>query len=240
MGIGIVLIAWAIVGTILAGIAAVVVGGATAWLTRGVQRWRRSAILAAAALPFLCLAWAGAIFMFQAIVNETVFHRDPGLGDTWETPLPNGYALLMIDETDHGSVFNPKTQLPGGVAEQEDAPFGVRVLQVQGRYIIGGLDSKAFGSSSDNEARVDSYFLLDTRSSKRTNFPTYDALFQAATQVGIQPHLEPIAKVYSDYRFTWFDKVSAVLFFAPPLLALVVLTWWVFRLRKTVGASSAA
>jgi hypothetical protein len=113
-----VLIAWAIVGTLLAGVAAVVLGGATVWHTRGVQRWRRSAILAAAALPFLCFAWAGAVFMFQALVNEAVFHRDPGLGDAWETPLPNGYALLMIDESDHGSVYNPKTQVPGGVSEQ--------------------------------------------------------------------------------------------------------------------------
>jgi hypothetical protein len=235
MGIGMVLIAWTIVGTILAGVAAVVLGGATAWLTHGVQRWRRSAILAAAALPFLCFAWAGAVFVFQAIVNEAVFHRDPGLGDAWETPLPNGYALLMIDETDHGSVYNPKTQVPGGVSEQEDAPFGVRVLQVQGRYIIGGLDSKAGAWSNTNDTRVDSYFLLDTQSSRRTNFPTYDALLQAASQVGIQPHLEPIAKVYSDYRFTWFDKVSAFLFFVPPLIALILLIWWVLRLRKTAN-----
>ena len=235
-----VLIAWAIVGTILSGIASIVLGGSTALLTKKVHRWRRTTILMAAALPFLCLAWAGGVFIFQAIINEALFHRDPGLGDAWETPLPNGYALLMIDETDQGSVYNPKTQVPGGVSEQEDAPFGVRVLQVQGRYIIGGLDSKAFGSSNENKTRVDSYFLLDTQSSKRTNYPTYDALFQAATQVGIQPKLEPIAKVYSDYRFTWFDVVSAVLYFVPPLLALLVLIWWVLRLRKIAGASSAA
>jgi predicted PurR-regulated permease PerM len=103
MGIGIVLLFWAVIGTILAGVAAVVLGVATAWLTRRVQHWRRTAILAAAVLPFLCLAWAGAVFFFQAIVNETLFHRDPGLGDAWHTPLPNGYSLLMIDETDHGS-----------------------------------------------------------------------------------------------------------------------------------------
>jgi hypothetical protein len=177
-----VLIAWAVVGTILAGVAAVVLGGATALLTKRVPRWRRTAILLAAVLPFFCLAWGGGVFMFQAIVNEILFHRDPGLGDTWETPLPNGYAVLMIDDTDHGWVYNPKTQVPGGVSEQEDAPFGVRVLQVQGPYIIGGLDSKAFGSSCDNETRVDSYFLLDTHSGKRTNFPTLTASGRLASR----------------------------------------------------------
>lgn len=232
MGLGIVLIFWAVVGALLAGVAAAVLGGTTAWLTKDVQRWRRPAILAAAVLPFLCLAWAGTVFIFQAIVNQALFHRDPGLGDTWETPLPNGYTLLMIDVTDYGSVYNPKTQVLSGVAEQEDAPFGVRVLQVRGRYIIGGVDSKVGPSSNNNETRVDSYFLLDTQTNKRTNFPTYDALLQAASQVGIQPHLKPIAEVYSDYRFTWFDTVSDVLFFLPPFTAFLVLTWWILHLRR--------
>jgi hypothetical protein len=236
VGIGIVLIFWAVVGTILAGVTAVVLGGAIALLTRRVQHWRRTAILAAAALPFLCLAWAGAVFFFQATVNETLFHRDPGLGDTWHTPLPNGYSLVMIDDTDHGSVYNPKTQLPGGVADQEDALFGVRTLHMQGRYIIGGVDSKAGAWSSSNDTRVDSYFLLDTQTNKRTNFPTYDLLVDAASQVGIQTHLEPIAAVYSHYRFTWFDRVSAAFFFLPPISAFFALCWCVLRLRKTAVA----
>jgi hypothetical protein len=133
-------------------------------------------------------------------------------------------------------VYNPKTQLLGGVADQEDAPFSVRILQVQGRYIVGGLDTKADDGSSSNQTRVDSYFLLDTQTNKRTNFPTYDLLVDAASQVGIQPHLEPIAVVYSHYRFTWFDWVSAAFFFLPPTSAFLTLCWCVLRLRKTAVA----
>lgn len=66
------------------------------------------------------------VFGFQAIVNEIVLHRDPGLGDTWHCPLPNGYALLMIDVMDHGWVYNPKTQPGDSVTEREDSVAGVR------------------------------------------------------------------------------------------------------------------
>jgi hypothetical protein len=79
---------------------------------------------------------------------------------------------MMIDVTDHGCVYNPRTQEPDAVGEQEDAPFGVRLLQVQGHYIIGGLDSKAADGSGNDPNRLDSYFLIDTQTNKRSNFPT--------------------------------------------------------------------
>lgn len=78
MGIGIVLLFWAVVGTILASIGAAILGSFTARFTNGSPK-RRRAILVTSAFPFLCLGWAGALFIFQAIINETVFHRDPGL-----------------------------------------------------------------------------------------------------------------------------------------------------------------
>jgi hypothetical protein len=93
-----VLLAAAVVGTVLASIGGFILGSATAWFTKGVaSRRRRTAILAAVAFPFACLAWGGLVFAFQAIINTTVLHRDVGVGDAWECPLPNGYALLMND-----------------------------------------------------------------------------------------------------------------------------------------------
>src|SRR5271157_5520257 len=159
MGIGIVLLLWAVVGTFLAGLGMLVLGGAAAFFTRGVTAGRWKAILVVSLFPFACLAWAGALFGFQAIVNEGVLQRDPGLGDAWHCPLPNGYALLMIDLTDQGWVYNPKTQPGGGVGEQEDAVAGVRIVQVAGRYILGGSDSQAFQYSGQERTQVDSYFL---------------------------------------------------------------------------------
>jgi hypothetical protein len=112
VGIGFVLVAAAIVGTVFAGLAAVVLGTITYLATRRVQRPRRTGTISAViAFPFLALGWAATIFAFQAIVNETVLHRDAGAGDAWRCPLPNGYAILMIDQTDQGMVYNPKTQV---------------------------------------------------------------------------------------------------------------------------------
>jgi len=150
MGIGFVLLIWAVAGTILAGIGALLFGGLTSVLTRKVTRGRRRVIIAAGLLPFACLIWAGALFVFQALVNEGVLHRDPGLGDTWHCPLPNGYALMMIDVTDQGWVYNPKTQPGDGVVEQDDAVAGVRIVQIAGRYIAGGSDTRSFQHSGQN------------------------------------------------------------------------------------------
>lgn len=233
MGIGIVLLLWAVAGAILAGAAAVLSGSLTAFFTRRI-RHRRAVIVAAAGFPFACLAWAGMVFVFQALVNEGLLHRDPGLGDTWHCPLPNGYALLMIDETDHGWVYNPKTQgWNDGVSEAEDSVAGVRKLQLAGHYILGGSDSRSWQFRETSGDYVDSYFLLDTRSGKRTNFTAYDQLYNAARELGIQPNLEPIETVYSRYRFTWFEVFSGALLCAPPLISGLLLLKWVLRLRRS-------
>ena len=136
MGLGFVLFFWAIAGTILAGIGAVILGVVTGFLTRRVGETRKRAIILASVFPFVCLGWAGVLFLFQAIINGALLHRDAGLGDTWECPLPNGYAITMIDVTDQGWVYNPRTQSGGGIGEQEDAVAGVRTLQVAGRYVL--------------------------------------------------------------------------------------------------------
>jgi hypothetical protein len=112
MGLGIVLLLWLVVGTVLTAIGAAILAGTTGLLTRGITNGRRKVIIAAALLPFVCLCWAGVVFVFQAVINEGLLHRDLGLGDTWHAPLPNGYQIMMIDVTDQGMVYNPKTQ-PG-------------------------------------------------------------------------------------------------------------------------------
>lgn len=234
MGIGFVLLFWAVIGTILSGLAAIVFGGFAAVFTRRVIKGRRPAILAATLLPFACFAWAGVIFAFQSLVNEGLLHRDPGLGDAWSCPLPNGYQILMIDVTDYGWVYNPKTQFGyDGVGEREDAVFGVRLVQIAGPYIFGGVDEDS--PPELDSAKIDSYFMLDARTGKRTKLPNYDALSSAAGQLGIQLHLEPIDRVYRKYRFSWFDVFAGVLFCVPILIAFFFLVRWVLRLRRTRG-----
>jgi len=140
----------------------------------------------------------------------------------------------MIDVTDDGWVYNPRTQLiPGGVGEQDDAISGVRVLQVASRYIAGGIDSHVLESFFTGKKEIDSYFLLDTTTATRSGFASLDDLRRATVPLGIQLTLEPISHVYSKYRFTWFDRLVEILFAGPPLLGLVVLGGWILWVRRT-------
>jgi hypothetical protein len=233
MGLGFVIIIWVVIGSILAGIGACVCGGVTAFLTRGAKDSRGKVVLAACAFPFACLVWAGIVFVIQAAVNIGLLHRDPGIGDGWDCPLPNGYAISMIDVTDQGTVYNPKTQtVPGGISSQDDVADCVRIMQVTPRYILGGVDSKAYDHLGTNSDQIDGYFILDTQVGKRTDIPTLDVLHLAASQLGIQLNLEPIATIYSRYRFTWFDILSAFLLFAPPLIVAGLMVRWILRLRR--------
>ncbi len=105
-----VLFAAAVVGTVFATVGAMLFAGTTTLLTRRVPVGRRRAIFAAAIFPFICLGWGACVFVFQAVVNELLLDRDLGIGDTWHTRVPNGYQIMMIDVTDQGWVYNPKTQ----------------------------------------------------------------------------------------------------------------------------------
>ena len=232
MGLVFVLFLWAGVGCALAAAGSATLGLITYLLTRRLHLGRRRAIIAAVLLPPGCLAWAGVVFVFQAAVNEGLLHRDLGAGDTWHAPLPNGYQIQMIDVTDQGWVYNPKSHPDSIIVERQDAVSGVRELQVAGRYILGGTDSKAFEHLGDGEGRVDGYFVLDTELGKRTEFPSYEALREKALQLGIDPQLKPIYDVYSRYRFTWFDVFAGLLFVLPPIAGLLVLGGWIVRLRR--------
>jgi energy-coupling factor transporter transmembrane protein EcfT len=233
MGLGIVLLFWVVVGTVVAAIGAATLGCAAALLTRGVTNGRRKVIIAASLFPFVCLSWGGAIFVLQAVVNEALLHRDLGLGDTWHAPLPNGYQIMMIDVTDQGWVYNPRTQPNSAVGEREDAIAGVRNVQIAGRYILGATDSKAFEHLGKDTNQVDAYFLLDTQLGKRTQFQNYNELRQSALELGMEPNLQPINTVYSKFRFSWFDVVAGLLFCLPPVIGVLLLIRWIVRLRRT-------
>ena len=234
MGLPVVLLFWLVIGLVVASVAAVVLAATTAMLTRRVVTGRRRVIVASAVFPFLCLCWGGCVFVFQAFVNELLLNRDLGIGDTWHAPLPNGYQIMMIDVTDQGWVYNPKTQgSGGGVTDREDAIPGIRQLEVTGRYILGGTDTKAFEHLGEETNQVDSYFVLDTQTGKRTDFKSYDELQNRARQLNIPLNLEPINTVYSRFRFTWFDVFAGLLSLIPPLLGLTLLVLWLRHLRKT-------
>lgn len=234
MGIGFVLLVWTVVGAALASVASLLLGGAVGFLTRdAVSATRKRIIFAARLFPFACLAWAACIFLFQAAINTTLFHSDPGFGDSWNCQLPDGYALLMVDTPDEGVVYNPKTQpMDGTVIDQNDATDRVRVIQISGSYIFGGSGKPVTQSDAENN-QVPSYFLLDTLTGKQSTFLTYNALRAEAHRLGVDLDLQPIYAVYSKYRFTWFDLVAALLLFLPPLIFVILLARWTIKLRRT-------
>jgi len=167
------------------------------------------------------------------LINAAVLHRDPGLGDPWECPLPNGYALAMVDVADHGRVYNPATQtFPEVVDEQKDAVRNVRILQVSDRYVVGGTDSHGFRNQGADD-QVDWYFVLDTRAGMQTRFSNTDELAAAVHPLGFRLQLEPIRRVYIRYRYTWFDALAGILFCGPPLLGLVLLGRSILKLRAS-------
>jgi hypothetical protein len=246
MGILFVLLFWGIAGLILAGAGALAARTTATLLTRGTYEGaqmsaRKRVIRIAPLLPFACLLWVGAIFILQGYINTTILHRDMGIGDSSYCPLPNGYSVLMIDVSDQGSVYNPKTQLGDGtVVEREDAISGVRELQVADARLLGGADSRYsehFGQSSPS---IDRYFVLDTRTGKRTDFTTDTALRSAASMLGIELKLKPIFEVYRQYRFTWFDLAAALFMFLPPVLAAAWFLRSIVRLRHTRAHMRAA
>ncbi len=169
---------------------------------------------------------------FSRVINEAVFHLDPGLGDLWQCPLPNGYALTMVDVPDHGRVYNPATQqFPGFFGEQKDAVTDVRILQVSDRYVVGGTDSRGFRQQRADD-QVDSYFLLDTRAGIQRRFSNLGELAAAVQPLGLRLQLEPIRRICLRYRYSWFDALAGVLLCGPPLLGLVLLGRSILKLRR--------
>lgn len=231
MGIGLVLVFWAVAGAMLAAISAGVLASITALLTHGVANGRRTIAIAAALLPFLCLTWAGVVFVFQAAVNEELLHRDLGIGDGWHAPLPNGYMVSFIDVTDQGSIC-PVARGEDGCTDTPSIS-GVRSLQVAGHYLLGAADSQWVQHLDQQRSAIDQYFVFDTRNEKKTVFPSLNQLQTKASKLGISLQLEPIDSIYSRYRFTWFDIFAGILLVLPPIGSLALLAYWIIRLRRT-------
>jgi len=234
VGIGLVLLLYAIVLGVLAMVGSAILVAIATWVTRPARNRRKMAIIASAAFPFGCVAFAGVWFILYAVINYAVFHRDPGLGDTWETPMPNGYALMMIDVTDEGTVYNPKTQ--GGydsVVSGQDTEFGVRQLQVSGTRIFGARDSGYFGRIGQNSSAVDTYFELNTDQGMPIEFKTIDELSRHAAAEGVTLKLRDFASVFRDYRTTWFDYFAGLVLLFSPIVAFLFLVRWVWHIRGT-------
>ena len=235
MGIMVVLIFYAIALTITASVAAIVLGGATSALLKHTVDKRKRAVLASIAFPFLCVAFAGGWFVVYAITNYTVFQRDPGLGDSWETPLPNGYALIMIDTTDLGAVYKPVAGSRESFNESNHKVDGARQLQVSRSLIFGARDTGYFGRSGQESTFVDSYFEMDTARDTYKEFKNIEELRQQAASEGVLLQLRPFNSVFGDYRTTWFDYLSGMVLLLVPSVSFFLLARWIWKIRQSTA-----
>jgi hypothetical protein len=227
MGLFFVLILYAVIFSILAFVGAIVLGGFSYVLTRHAWPKSKRLVIASALFPFLCVIYAGGCFATYAVTNWKVFHRDPGLGDGWFTPLPNGYSLSMVDITDQGSIYS--TVNPDGQSVED----GVRQLQVYNNLIFGARDQGYFGRIGQSSSVVDSYFLLDTSDKSKTEFSSLEQLRQQAHTRGVTLNLRTFDAVFSYYRYTWFDVLALAVLFLVPGTAFLFLMRWIWKTRNS-------
>ena len=119
---------------------------------------------------------------------------------------------MMIDVTDEGTVYNPKTQgRYGSVMSNDDTEFGVRQLQVSNNLILGASDSGYFKRIGE------------------TNNP--NLVRRKAASDGIRLNLREFSSVFGDYRTTWFDYVAFAILLLVPGSAFLLLARWVWQMR---------
>lgn len=234
MGLGILFIAWAIVGMVVAVLGMGTLALAATLATRGVPKGRWKVIIAAGLFPILCLCWGAVTLVSHGIVNGVFLQQDSGSGNALHSALSNDYQILILEYADHGWVYNTKTQTGVGKTEQEDAIARVQMVQVAMPYIVGATDSKASDNLGAASSRVDGYFILDTRQGKQRRFQDQAHFETAARSIGIDLKLRPVFAVYSEFRSNWFDGFTLPLLVVPPLIGGIILIRRIVRLRRTV------
>lgn len=219
MGPLFVLMLWAVIAGVLSLLGGAVCAGIAAFLTRGVTVGRRRAIVLAAFFPVAVARWAGTIFVVLSIVNVVVLARDFGIGDTWYTPLPNGYTLAMMDEPTSADLC-PTSGLD--VCPQGGDLDGITRLQLAGPYMLG----QAIGETGET------YFLFDTRTRQRDDYASEADLAAAARRRRIALALRPVFDIYRAFRFTWVDGLAAATALGVPFLVALGGLIWLVRLQR--------
>lgn len=236
MGLAILLFVVALFfGLVLAAMVSVLAFGVGALLTRGVERGRGSFLAVTALFPFLCVAWMAATYVGHGAVNVLVFERGLRLGDEFDCPLPNGYSrYLEKGSLEAGTLYRPAgwPRWPNG---WKDGIRDVRLLQLANGHVLGGRGRRVFETPEAGDRIVESYFLLETSSGRKTESETLPELEKAAGQLGLRLQLRAIGEVYSAYGRTWFDGVLIWIMLLPLALGALGMVRWLGRLRARRG-----
>lgn len=235
MGLLFVLMAYAIVCSIAATVAACVLGFVAWQLIPARAKGRRKAIMASVVFPYGCIVFAGCWFFAYSTINYACFHRDPMLGDDWETPLPNGYSIGMIDTTDEGIVYATRAGMDNVSIQPTAAQIRhVRSLQLAGHHLYGSRQANgdSFSTTTPLESSIE-YFDVDTEKLAYTAFHTQAELQYVAQAEGSSLVLRPLETVYSMYRFTWFDYCAGGILILLPTLGAGCLMRLLWKTRNS-------
>jgi hypothetical protein len=182
VGIGCVLLFWAVAGTLLA-IPSILILLWVARRTGGAPRRRRMVVWLALAVPATVVTMIAAFAAYWVLCARRGV--DPGIGDGFQVPLTAGYSLEFIDTVEQGFVSPPE----GSPAAQIS---GVREVGLSGRYI--------FGSTTDGA------FLIDTTSAQAERLADREKLVERLEQLRAPTvQIVPAKDFYFHHRWTKQD-----------------------------------
>ena len=196
MGIGVVLLVWFAIGTVIAAIGGAALGVVAYVVRRRSGRRAWPWVLAFAAAPFAFLVYLFVAYGVYAVWCDAYRGVDPGIGDSWRVPLQNGYAFEAIDTYDQSFIESPG-----------------RHTKHLGLVRIGQSGDLIFGSEPAG------FFLINTRTGSDSLFSSETEFRQAlrasgATSIAVE---EPSA-FYSSHRWTAEDAVAFAIILAFPVL----------------------
>lgn len=187
------------------GIPAAVALGVWSWRNqkRSPDKVRRHRSIVAAILPYMLVAYGGAIFIIYGLWCESARHVDAGIGDSAKVPIGNGHFFCMIDLPDKGYIL--KGSCSGSPAIDE-----ITELAVVGDRIIGNSQSNGF-------------FIFNTKTEAIQKF---DSLDLALNQFAPRPLLKNASSFYVQLRWGWADAITLLIAGIP---AIGIIIFWYKR-----------
>jgi len=187
---------------------------------RDVPNVARRASKTALALPLVTIFYVETGILGYGIAEYAV-GKDSFVDDVYHCPLANGYQLVIMGKMPEMASIERRsgTEVVGEV----------RAVQVAGDLLFveahEGRDKTDWGADKP----ANSYFTIDTRTFKLTNYPSLDALRSDAAIHRISLQLVPTESILGKaVAFAWPGRIFFSFLFAPPV---IVVAWLVRRLR---------
>ena len=231
---------WLFVACVLGIGGGLALSGAVAFLRPGSRDHRQMATRIVRWLPAMGFAYLlGCIVLFAAWSGAR--GRDWGWGSTWVTPVLGNYSLVMLDTTEHATLYD-RTDAgtsgdgPFSTSARRDVILGVRRLEVRPPYLIGAASPVSLSGDALPGAE-NRFFILDTRSGSRVDEASLPALQAAAQKLGGPLKMEPVKAVYGHSRYDKADLIPLVAFLIPPVFGTWLLMRWFRSGRADHGSA---